>query len=53
MMGKRALKRCRDQIFPLKKKGEKEQNIVYVGFINLEEYDKVNKEALWQVLVVN
>ena len=43
-----------DQIFTLKQTGEKvqEKNIrVYVSFVDLEDvYDRVNKEALWQVL---
>ena len=27
------------------------KNVVYVGFMDLEKaYDKVNREALWQVL---
>ena len=42
-----------DQIFTLKQIGEKarkKKRRVYVGFIDLElEYDRVNREALWQV----
>ena len=45
---------CIDQIFILKQIGEKAQHkkyIVYVGFMDLEKaYDRVNREALWQVL---
>ena len=45
---------CIDQIFTLKQIGEKAQQnkcTVYVGFIDLEKvYDRVNREALWQVL---
>ena len=51
--GFRAGKGFVDQIFALNQIGEKaqEQNVVYVGFIDLEKaYDRVNKEALWQVL---
>ena len=33
------------------RKHEKKKRRVYVGFIDLEKlYDRVNKEALWQVL---
>ena len=42
-----------DQIFTLKQIGEKarEKKAVYVGFIDMEKsYNRVNKEALWQVL---
>ena len=43
-----------DQIFTLKQIGEKareKKRRVYWGFINLEKaYDRVNREALWQVL---
>ena len=32
----------------------KRKNVVYVGFMDLEKaYDKVNREALWQVLRMN
>ena len=45
---------CVDQIFTLKQIGEEareKKRILYVGFIDLEKaYDKVNREALWQVL---
>ena len=45
---------CEDQIFTLKLIGEKareKKRRVYVGFIDLEKaYDRVNREALWQVL---
>ena len=38
-----------DQLFTLKQIGEK----VYVGFMNLEKaHNRVNREALWQVLRV-
>ena len=47
-------KGCVDQIFTLNQMGEKareKKRRVYVGFIDLEKaYDRVNKEALWQVL---
>ena len=50
----RAGKVCVDQIFTLKHIGEKAQENkcrVYVGFIYLEKvYNRVNREALWQVL---
>ena len=50
----RAGKGCVDQIFTLKQIDEKawEKNCcVYVGFMELEKaYDRVNREALWQVL---
>ena len=50
----RAGRRCVDQIFTLKQIDEKAQEKkcrVYVGFIDLEEaYDRVNREALRQVL---
>ena len=45
---------CVDQIFTLKQIGEKAQVkkcTVYVSFMDLEKtYDRVNREALWQVL---
>ena len=45
---------CVDQIFTLKLIGEKtreKKRSVYVCFINLEKaYDRVNREALWQML---
>ena len=48
---------CVDQIFTLKQIGEKSQEkkcTVYMGFIDLEKvYDRVNKEALWQVLIIH
>ena len=47
-------RRCLDQIFTLKQISEKEREKkrrVYVGFIDLEKtYNRVNREALWQVL---
>ena len=43
-----------DQIFTLKQIGEKaleKKSRMYVGFMDLEkEYDRVNRESLWQVL---
>ena len=43
-----------DQIFNLKQIGEKAREKicrVYVGFMDLEKaYERVNREALWQVL---
>ena len=36
------------QIFTLKQIGE--ETLEYVGFMDLEVYDRVNREALWQVL---
>ena len=42
-----------DQIFTLIQidKKEQEKNVVYMGFMDWErEYDRVNREALWQVL---
>ena len=57
MMSKGALewgRGCVDQIFLLKQIGEKareKKRRVYVGFIDLEKaYDRVNREALWQML---
>ena len=45
---------CVDQIFTLKQIGEKareKKRRVYVGFIDLEKaFDRVNREALWEVL---
>ena len=50
-VGFRAGRGCVDQIFTLKKIGEKAQEKkckVYMGFIDLERaYDRVNKEAHW------
>ena len=50
----RAARGCVDQIFTLKQMGEKtreKKRSVYVCFINLEKaYDRVNREALWQML---
>ena len=51
--GLRVGKGCVDQIFTLKQISEKtrEKNIVFVDFIDSEKaHDKVNREALWQVL---
>ena len=53
--GFRAGRGCVDQIFTLKQIGEKaweRERKVYVGFmLYLEKaYDRVNREALWQVL---
>ena len=45
---------CVNQIFTLKQIDEKareKKRRVYVGFIDLEKaYDRVNREALWQML---
>ena len=44
---------CIYQIFILKEIGKKaleKQQRVYVGFMDLKGYDKVNREALWWVL---
>ena len=53
-VGFRAGKGCVDQIFTLKQIGEKareKKRNVYMGFIDLEKaYDRVNMEALWQIL---
>ena len=50
----RAGRGCVDQIFTQKQISEKAQEKkckVYVGFMDLEKaYDRVNREALWQVL---
>ena len=50
----RTRRRCVDQIFTLKQIGVKareKKRRVYVGFIDLQKaYDRVNREALWQVL---
>ena len=47
-------RRCVDQIFTLKRIGEKareKKRRMHVGFIDLEKpYDRVNREVLWQVL---
>src|SRR5678815_5992993 len=47
---------CVDQIFTLKQMIEKRQekeNKLYLGFMDLQQaYDRVNREALWQVLVI-
>ena len=52
--GFRAGRRFVDQIFTLQQIGEKVRDKkcrVYVGFMNLEKaYDRVNREAFWQVL---
>ena len=52
--GFRAGRRCVDHIFILKQIGEKareKKRRVCVGFIDLEKaYDRVDMEALWQVL---
>ena len=45
---------CVDHIFRLKQIGEKareKKRRVYVGSLDLEKaYDRVNREALWQIL---
>src|SRR5678815_3019926 len=47
---------CVDQIFTLKQmieKMRKKKNKLYLGFMDLQQaYDRVNREALWQVLVM-
>ena len=52
--GFRAGRGCVDKIFTLKQIGEKgrqKKRRVHVGFIDFEKaYDRVNREALWQVL---
>ena len=52
--GFRGGRECVDQIFTLKKMGEKAPERkcrVYVGFMDIEKaYYRANKEALWQVL---
>ena len=52
--GFRAGRGCVAQIFTLKQIGEKareKKRSLYVGFIDLEKaHDRVNREALWQVL---
>ena len=52
--GFRAGKGCVDQIFTLQQIDEKareKKRRVYMGFIDLEKtYNRVNREALWQVL---
>ena len=52
--GFRAGRGCADELFTLKQTGEKteeKKRKVYVGLIDLEKaYDRVNMEALWQVL---
>ena len=52
--GFRAGKGCADQAFTLKQIDEKARRKkcrVYVGFMDLEKAnDRVNREALWQVL---
>ena len=43
---------CVDQIFTLEQiddKAREKKRRVYVGFMDLEAYDTVNREALWQV----
>ena len=48
--GFRAGRECVGQIFTLNQIGDKKCR-VYVGFMDLEKaYDRVNMEALWQVL---
>ena len=45
---------CVDQIFTLKQMSEKmrgKKNKLYLGFMDLKQaYDRINREALWQVL---
>ena len=52
--GFRAGSGCVDEIFTLKlidEKAREKKCRVYMGFIDMEKaYDKVNMEALWQVL---
>ena len=42
-------KGCVVQIFTLKEVSEKKRR-VYIGLMDLEVYDRVNREPLWQVL---
>ena len=55
--GFRARRGCVDQIFTLKQtvdKAREKIRRVHVGFIGLEKaYDRLNREALWQVLRIN
>ena len=52
--GFRSQRGCVDQIFTLKQIGEKaweKKWRMYMGFMDLKKvYDRVNREALWQVL---
>ena len=52
--GFRAERECVDHILTIQQIGEKpreKKRRVYVGFVGLEKaYDRVNREALWQVL---
>ena len=47
---------CVDKIFTLKQMIEKmreKKNKLYLGFMDLQQaYDRINREALWQVLVI-
>src|SRR5678816_1905414 len=47
---------CVDQFFTLKQMIEKmreKKSKLYLGFMDLEQvYDRINREALWQVLVI-
>src|SRR5678815_4862183 len=47
---------CVDQIFTLKlmiEKMREKKNKFYLGFMDLQQaYDRINREALWQVLVI-
>ena len=47
--GFRTERGCVDYILNLYKR----KNVVHVGFMDLEVYDKVNKEALWLVLIMH
>src|SRR5678815_3305278 len=52
----RSSRGCVDQIFTLKQMIEKmreKKNKLYLGFMDFQQaYDRVNKDALWKVLVI-
>src|SRR5678815_4455924 len=52
----RSGRECVDQFFTLKQMTEKmreKKNKLYLGFMDLQQaYDMINREALWQVLVI-
>ena len=46
-----AARRCKGKVKGLNARSWEKKQREYVGFIDLEKaYDKINKEALWQVL---